>query len=202
VYGTIRTMSNPRLGPTSYVVLGSIALRGPSTSYDLKRFVDVTLGHFWSFAHSQLYAEPDRLASAGLLSVDREEGGRRRRTYTVTKAGRDALEAWLGESSPGNPELRDLGLLKLFFGELSDEEAFEALVLEQAAVHRNMLARYGWLRRRYGGRPAYARRTLTLEAGLRVERTLLEFWEGLADERPLAPDRAHTLDHPPGQPAF
>jgi PadR family transcriptional regulator, regulatory protein AphA len=185
-----------RLGPTSYVVLGSIALRGPSTSYDLKRFIDVALGRFWSFAHSQLYAEPDRLARAGLLTVHREEGGRRRRTYAVTQTGRDALDAWLGEPSPGNPELRDLGLLKLFFSELGDEEAFEALVLEQAAIHRQMLARYEWLWRRYGERLDYARRTLPLEAGLRVERSLLEFWEALADEQSLAPDRAQAFEAP------
>ncbi len=187
-------MSRVRLGPTSYVVLGSIALRGASTSYDLKRFVDVTLGHLWSFAHSQLYAEPERLARAGLLGADREKGGRRRRTYAVTPAGREALERWLHEPSPGNPELRDFGLLKLFFSELADEDAFDALVLEQAAVHRSMLARYEWLWQRYGGRPEYARRTLTLELGLRMERALLEFWEGLADDRPLAPDMAQALD--------
>jgi PadR family transcriptional regulator, regulatory protein AphA len=186
-------MSNVRLGPTSFVVLGSIALRGPCTSYDLKRFVEVTLGHFWSFAHSQLYAEPDRLARAGLLRADREEGGRRRRTYSVTAAGRDALDTWLGEPSPANPEIRDLGLLKLFFSELADEDAFDELVIAQAAIHRTMLTRYEWLWRRYGGRPEYARRTLTLEAGLRVERALLEFWEGLADERPLVPDTAQAF---------
>src|SRR6185503_8111564 len=113
-----RTVSSLRLGTTSYVVLGSVALRGPSTSYDLKRFVEVTLGHFWSFPHSQLYAEPDRLARAGLLTERREEGGRRRRTYTITAEGRDALEAWLREPSSGGSELRDLGMLKLFFSEL------------------------------------------------------------------------------------
>jgi DNA-binding PadR family transcriptional regulator len=174
-------MSSVRLGPTSYVVLGTIALRGPSTSYDLKRFVEVTLGHFWSFPHSQLYAEPDRLARAGLLTEDREEGGRRRRTYAITDAGREAVVAWLGESSPGTPEQRDLGLLKVFFSELGDEDAFEALVDEQMAVHRSMLSRYEWLWRRYGDRPEYARRTLTLKAGLAMERALLAFWEELAE---------------------
>ena len=193
MYGTIRTMSGVRLGPTSYVVLGTIAVRGPSTSYDLKRFVELSLGHFWSFAHSQLYAEPDRLARAGLLSAEQEEGGRRRRTYAITEAGGAALEAWLIAPSPANPELRNLGLLKLFFSELVDEDSFDALVVEQAAVHRNMLARYEWLWQRFGDRPEYARRTLTLQAGLRMERALLEFWESLADERTLAPDTAPSL---------
>ncbi len=163
-------------------MLGSIALRGPSTSYDLKRFVELTLGHFWSFPHSQLYAEPDRLARAGLLSEDREQGGRRRRTYAITSAGREALDAWLAEPIAGGPELRDLGLVKLYFSELAEEDAFEALVHEQVALHRSILARYEALWRRYGGRPGYARRTLPLRVGLRIEREQMEFWGELADE--------------------
>jgi DNA-binding PadR family transcriptional regulator len=175
-------MSSVRLGPTSYVVLGSIGLRGPSTSYDLKRYVELTLGHFWSFPHSQLYAEPDRLARAGLLTEEREEGGRRRRTYAMTPDGREALEAWLAEPAPGSPELRDLGMLKLFFSELAGDDVFEALVREQIAVHRDMLARYEWLWRRYGDRPEYARRLLPLQAGFGMERAMLAFWEGLAPQ--------------------
>jgi PadR family transcriptional regulator, regulatory protein AphA len=56
-----------RLGPVSYLVLGIIAMRGPTTPYDLKRFVQLSIGHFWPFPHTQLYAEPARLAEAGLL---------------------------------------------------------------------------------------------------------------------------------------
>jgi PadR family transcriptional regulator, regulatory protein AphA len=178
--------SGMRLGPTSYVVLGTIALRGPSTSYDLKRYVELTLGHFWSFTHSQLYAAPDRLTRAGLLSEDREQNGRRRRTYTITPAGREALDAWLDEPSFDRPEIRDLGLLKLFFSELANEHEFQALIRDQAAVHRELLASYESMWQRYGARPEYARRTLPLLWGVRMERALLAFWEQLADERPPA----------------
>ena len=181
-------MSSVRLGPTSYVVLGSISLQGPSTSYDLKRFVEATLGHFWAFAHSQLYAEPDRLARVGLLREDREQNGRRRRTYTITPAGREALQAWLGEPTPDNPEIRDLGLLKLFFSELGTEDEFRALASEQAAVHRNLLSRYESLWQRYAEHPEYAHRNLPLRWGLRMERALVGFWEELADE--LSPTAA------------
>lgn len=183
-------MSTVRLGPTSCVVLGSIALRGPSTSYDLKRFVETTLGHFWSFAHSQLYSEPDRLARAGLLSEDREPDGRRRRTYTITPAGRSALDAWLAEPTPDDPEIRDPGLLKLFFSELIGDDELQALVREQAALHRSLLTRYESLWQRYGERPEYARRMLPLSWGLRMERGLLAFWEELADEPTPAAARA------------
>jgi PadR family transcriptional regulator, regulatory protein AphA len=185
-------MSSVRLGPTSYVVLGSIALRGPSTSYDLKRFVEVTLGHFWSFAHSQLYAEPDRLARAGLLSEDRERDGRRRRTYAITPAGREALDAWLGEPTLDQPEIRDLGLLKLFFSEMASEDEFQALAREQAAIHRNLLSRYESLWRRYGQRAEYARRNLPLRWGLCMERGLVDFWEELANAR--TPEGTRTTE--------
>jgi PadR family transcriptional regulator, regulatory protein AphA len=180
-------MSSVRLGPTSYVVLGSIAVRGPSTSYDLKRFVELTLGHFWAFPHSQLYAEPDRLARAGLLTEEREEGGRRRRTYAITDDGRRALDAWLHEPTTGHMELRDLGLVKLFFSDLADDDVFRAIAREQLAAHRAMLARYEWLWRRYGHRPEYAQRTLPLKAGFGVEQAIIGFWEQVAAEEPSAP---------------
>jgi PadR family transcriptional regulator AphA len=175
-------MSTVRLGPTSYVVLGSIAVRGPSTSYDLKRFVELTLGHFWAFPHSQLYAEPDRLARAGLLTEEREEGGRRRRTYAITEAGRQALGAWLDDPATAQVELRDPGLVKLFFSELAGADALRALAREQATAHRATLARYEWLERRYGDRPEFARRMLPLKAGLRMERALIAFWDDVVRE--------------------
>jgi len=174
-------VSSVRLGPTSYVVLGSIALRGPSTSYDLKRFVEVTLGYYWAFPHSQLYAEPDRLARAGLLTEEREEGGRRRRTYAIAPEGRQALDAWLHEPEAGQVELRHPGLLKLFFSELADDDAFRALAREQAAAHRATLARYEWLERRFGDRPEYARRMLPLRAGFAMETGLIAFWDEVAE---------------------
>ena len=175
-------MSSVRLGPTSYVVLGSIAVRGPSTPYDLKRFVEMTLGHFWAFPHSQLYAEPDRLARAGLLTEEREHDGRRRRTYAITADGRQALLDWLHEPASGQVELRHPGLLKLFFSELADDDAFRALAREQASAHRATLARYEWLDERYGDQPEYARRMLTLKAGFGMERSLIAFWDEVAEQ--------------------
>src|SRR6188472_2316213 len=108
-----------RLGTTSYLVLGLIAISGPSTPYDLKRYVQLTVGNFWPFPHTQLYAEPARLADAGLLEETREEAGRRRRHYTITAAGRQRLSQWLSEPVSSPTEYRDLGLLKFFFAELA-----------------------------------------------------------------------------------
>ena len=101
-----------RLGPVSYLVLGLIAMRGPCTPYDLKRMVQLSVGNFWPFPHTQLYEEPKRLAQAGLLEETREETGRRRRHYAITEAGRRPLAEWLSEPVTTPTEYRDLGLLK------------------------------------------------------------------------------------------
>ncbi|HMK11556.1 MAG TPA: helix-turn-helix transcriptional regulator, partial [Acidimicrobiales bacterium] len=79
------------LNPVSYVVLGFAAQHSPVTSYDLKQMVAGSVGYFWPFPHSQLYAEPARLVAAGLLDEDVEATGRRRRLYRITPAGRSAL---------------------------------------------------------------------------------------------------------------
>jgi len=66
-------------------------------------------------AHSQLYAEPARLARAGYLTEDQEQGGRHRKRYSLADRGREALDDWLGALTPEPYVLRDVALLKLFF---------------------------------------------------------------------------------------
>src|ERR1700693_2495950 len=103
------------LTSTSYLVLGLVEREGPSTPYDLKRHVAATIGNFWSFPHALLYKEPPRLVELGLLTEEREDVGRRRRLFTITGPGRDAIRAWLASPSEERTELRDAGLLQLFF---------------------------------------------------------------------------------------
>ena len=172
--------SDLRLGPVSYLVLGITALRGPTTPYELKRFVQLSIGHFWPFAHTQLYAEPARLAEAGLLEETREEGGRRRRHYSLTEGGRRRLEAWLAEPDTTPTEFRDFGLLKLFFCELAVPEDIEVLAHEQAAAHRRKLAEYDAILERFGDRPELAKRLVSLELGIRLSRAAAEFWDEVA----------------------
>jgi len=57
-----------RLSPSSYAVLGVVALRGPSTPYDLKRALGRVANEFWSVPHTQCYTETERLAGAGLVA--------------------------------------------------------------------------------------------------------------------------------------
>ena len=97
---------------------GLLAREGTSTPYELKRHVAATIGHFWSFPHALLYKEPAHLAGLGLVTEERELDGRRRRLFTITTAGREALRAWLSHPARQPTELRDLALLQLFFADL------------------------------------------------------------------------------------
>ena len=115
---------------------------GTPTSYELKRAVADTIGGFWSVPHSQLYAEPIRLAGLGLLQEEQEATGRRRRTYALTEAGRTELDGWLGRPTDEGTELRDLALLKLYFGAQGGPDAVRVVAERAAIIHRKRLADY------------------------------------------------------------
>jgi PadR family transcriptional regulator AphA len=181
-------MSSERLSPTSYLVLGLLGREGPSTPYELERHVGATLGNFWSFPHTLLYSEPARLAGLGLVTETRQQDGRRRRVFTITEAGLHALEAWLDRPHAEPTQLRDLGLLQLFFADLAPSTARPRLAEQQLATHRAKLSAYeedARLERRPGA-SGRGQRTVehwrgeTLRMGLLYERAAVEFWEDVA----------------------
>jgi PadR family transcriptional regulator, regulatory protein AphA len=162
---------------TSHIVLGLLSMSGEASPYDLKQMVSATVGHFWSLPHSQLYAEPARLARAGYVTEQREQGGRRRKLYTLTDRGREAFASWLEVLTPEPYVLRDLALLKLFFGADPRE-----LAEVQVETHRQKLAEYEALRERTStGDPLGPR--LALELGTRHERETVSFWDEQAQSK-------------------
>ncbi len=174
-------MTDVRLSTTSYVVLGMIALRGPSTPYDLKRAVEHSVAHFWLLPHAQLYAEPDRLAELGLLARSVEDVGRRRKTYSLTGPGHDVLRDWLASPTDVPFQMRDIAALKLFFHEVGDPGNVPALAVEQIRLHRRHIAEYDEMVARFGGDHGAEPRMITLELGLEMEHAALRFWTALAD---------------------
>jgi PadR family transcriptional regulator AphA len=182
--------ADPRLTPPSFIVLGLIAAAGEATPYDLKNMVAGSVGHFWSVQHAQVYSETARLTDAGLLSERREEGGRRRRFYTLTTEGARAFRGWLEAPTGELFELRDLGLLKLYFG--ADPQPFAEIRLpiheRKLAEHEERLAVYG------SELPGGVR--LALEAGIGHEREWVRYWAALAageeTPTPIAPQTGAT----------
>lgn len=158
------------LTPPSYIVLGLLAAVDEATPYELKQMVAATLSEFWSIQHAQLYSEPERLAQASLVTERREADGRRRRHYKITAEGRRVLARWLEEPTVNLTELRDAGLLKLFFGADPSVLAQTQLPAHQAklAEHEATLATLG------ESAPPTLR--LVLEAGIGHEREWVRFW--------------------------
>ena len=177
-------MSNGKLTPTSYLILGSVALLSRATPYELKRLVGFSIGHFWTFPHSQLYSEPERLAGMGLLEETREEGGRRRRVYSITEAGRHALGDWLADASGDPPELRDPGILKLFFGNFGSEGDVVRLAESQVRMYEEKAEQFRALAQQFEGVTGIEYQMVTLRCGMAVNQACMEFWKQIAASPP------------------
>jgi PadR family transcriptional regulator, regulatory protein AphA len=194
-------VSTPRLSHTSYLVLGLVAGLGAATPYDLKQMVNASIGNFWSFPHSQLYSEPDRLADLGLLEVEQEEAGRHRKRYTVTEAGLAALQTWLRDPETGRAEIREPGLLQLFFGALADEADMTRVAQARVKLYEQELERYAEVEKNIANHPDMRYPYATLRLGIAITRASLAFWSELATAPPAsAPQPAlfPTPGNPPG----
>jgi DNA-binding PadR family transcriptional regulator len=105
-----------RLTATSFAVLSLLDLLGEATPYDLKQALEHSIENFWPVPHTTFYAEPERLAAAGFLSVQQEAGGRRRKLYRLTDRGRAELREWASSAELAPPQLKEEATLKVFAG--------------------------------------------------------------------------------------
>jgi len=174
----------PELGPQDHIVLGLIARHGPLTPYDLKAKVEESTDYFWPVPHAQLYRIPARLAELGLLSEEAEHGGRRRRVFHLTDAGRAELKQWLADPQSPPAETRDPAQLKLFFADLGDPGDVVALARSQTAEHRRWLEYYQSLETVID--PTDTARAISrariLRLGIMHEQAYVDFWDELAAE--------------------
>jgi DNA-binding PadR family transcriptional regulator len=115
------------LSATAYVILGMVS-REARSGYEIKAIVDNTTRFFWAASYGQIYPELKRLSEAGLVEgIDASTGDRKRTRYAITADGEAQLKDWL-RRPPGTAEMREEGLLKLFFsGLLEPAEAVETL---------------------------------------------------------------------------
>src|SRR3954447_19381723 len=102
------------LSATAKVILGMLAGR-PRSGYEIKQLVDSSARFFWAASYGQIYPELKRLEKDGLVKGrDSAQGARQRTVFKLTAAGKRAVRDWI-EHAPEVWELRDEGLLELFF---------------------------------------------------------------------------------------
>lgn len=193
----------PTLSASAYVVLGLLDRLGATTPYGLDREIQQSIGHFWAFPRSQIYAEAARLARRGLVVEERESTGRRRRTLSLTQAGRDTLTEWLTGGPVGHgTDIRDEGLLRLYFQRDASSGAAQVyrLAVQQRDAHRRKLAEYEAI---LASVPAPDRsapdavedgtgfeppQAAVLAFGLRFEELAVAFWTEIIERGPSVVD--------------
>jgi DNA-binding PadR family transcriptional regulator len=89
----------------------------PMSGYDMKKFSEQSLAHFWHESYGNLYPRLRKLEAAGFVRKRRE---RRERApdamvYRITAAGRRSFRAWMDED-PEPEQVQSEFMLRIFFG--------------------------------------------------------------------------------------
>jgi PadR family transcriptional regulator AphA len=120
------------LSATGKVILGMLAAR-PRSGYEIKQLVDNTARFFWAASYGQIYPELKRLEKEGLISgSDSAQGKRQRTVFKLTAAGKRAAREWIARP-PEVLEVRDEGLLEIFFAGSIEPARAPEIARERAA---------------------------------------------------------------------
>jgi len=130
-----------------YAILGFLTIR-PFSGYDIKRYFDNSVRHFWSADQAAIYRTLADLETDHLVGHERVEQQTRpdRKLYHITPAGVAELDAWLVLPAASVVRREPL-LLKLFFTNRLGGEGLGAVVDSelgaveaQLAVFKSILA--------------------------------------------------------------
>jgi DNA-binding PadR family transcriptional regulator len=128
--------------PLAHAILASLDLQ-PMSGYDLKKFFDQSVGHFWSTTQSHIYKALDDVERQGwaVKVLIPQAGKPNRKEYSLTDLGRDELRRWLTTPLPPAP-VREAWLVQLFFSHTSSDEEIAALIAARGQGLREILDMY------------------------------------------------------------
>jgi DNA-binding PadR family transcriptional regulator len=114
--------------PLAHAILASLDLQ-PMTGYDLKKFFDLSVGHFWTTTQSHIYKALNDLEEQGWVEKHTipQEDKPNRKEYSITETGRAELRSWLTTPLPPSP-VREAWLIQLFFSHNSTNDEIAALL--------------------------------------------------------------------------
>lgn len=154
----------------------------------MKGAVEEQLSHFWSESFGNIYPKLRRLEERGWVECrhEEQEGRPDRKVYSITDAGMDALKGWIEEPIRPQRPRKEL-LLRIFFGPFASPGVLPAHVrregerwgtaLEELEAVRSELQP---LPGREGEPPEQAYWRVTVDYGIRVFRTLVEWADDAA----------------------
>ena len=111
----------PELTPTSYAILGLLAIRAWPT-YELAKQMQRDLRFVWPRAESNLYAEPKKLVAHGFASASSDPRGRRRRTGRLDHPGRHGGPGGMDELPAAESRWESESIVKLLFANSGSPE--------------------------------------------------------------------------------
>lgn len=122
----------PALPATAWAVLGTLTFGEELSGYDIKTWADWSLNYFyWSPSFSQVYSELKRLENHGFVrSSDTPGDTRRRRAYSITPEGVEALRVWTRTAQVDRPALKHPTILHLWLGHLNEPDNLKTRVRE------------------------------------------------------------------------
>jgi DNA-binding PadR family transcriptional regulator len=127
-----------RTAVLGYAILGLLAVE-PLTGYQLAQRMRAPIDYMWTAAHSQIYPELAKLLADGQVraTVIPGRGPRDTKRYTITTAGRRALQDWV--DSPVTEVARSELLLRVRSLWLISPERARAFIVEQRARYEEWL---------------------------------------------------------------
>jgi len=113
---------------------------GPMTGYELKKFFDTSVAHFWNAELSQIYPALKSMESDGLVEmrVEAQDDRPNRKVYSITDSGRRELLDWLARPAE-REQLREPILIKVFFGSSLSRQELVTVLRNAADESRAML---------------------------------------------------------------
>ena len=171
-----------KLRPTAYVIIGILAIHDDQSGYEIRKTIQQSVGFFWGESYGQIYPTLKRLATGGLIVPGKSTSQTRpkRQEYSITPAGRSALQQWLAVPYRDDPP-RDEFLLKLFFGVEAAPGVSIAHIRKFQEKNRNMLSTLLQLeslgRAHSSHHPGFPFWMLTLNFGVAQLRSALEWSE-------------------------
>ncbi|MEI7848934.1 MAG: PadR family transcriptional regulator [Chloroflexota bacterium] len=126
--------------PLEHAILALIEFE-PMSGYDLKKFFDQSVAHFWSATQSHIYKSLDGLGKQGWAEVHvvQQDGKPNRKVYQITEAGHIELRRWLVTPLPMDP-VREASLIQIFFSHFSTNAEIAALFEARMQAIRAQIA--------------------------------------------------------------
>jgi DNA-binding PadR family transcriptional regulator len=131
-----------KMNKTKYALLGVLNL-GSGSGYDIKRFCDSSISHFWNENYAHIYPVLKQMEEEELVTKETEctEGRPAKNIYSITEKGKIELNEWLVTPVENSP-FRNEFLLKLFFSGNVHIDTILENIKKQKEKYEKLLTNY------------------------------------------------------------